>query len=128
MAAVGFSGAGREGARSMPCSPSATSPTRSSCLLHLFTLWSTASTASSTYSCKRCLHFDHRALNVRHACVQCFNLAICVAVSGDGEVRICGILQIHGALLEAMEEMGPWTKAGSEGELVGVGPGEGVWA
>ena len=41
---------------------------------------------------------------------------------------VYGAVQICGALLDAMDEVGPWAKAGSEGEECGVEPGHGVGA
>lgn len=73
-----------------------------------------------------------RALEVRHACLQCLDLAICVAVTGSrrgcgvGSGKVYRILQICDDLLDLKDEVGPWTKASGQGEEGGVGPGDRV--
>ena len=39
-----------------------------------------------------------------------------------------GVVEICGALLDAVNKVGPWTEAGGESEEGGVEPGEGVGA
>jgi len=76
------------------------------------------------------LHLDYRALEVRDACLQRLNLVICVAVGGGGDEVgrgvVYGVVEMCGAFVDAMDEVGPWTKAGGEGEEGGVEPGERV--